>query len=217
MFGRNNALSGIKAVISTSSKWLIEFGEVHKTEAENLRIQITRRLTGFTCEYKNIHGANFGYCYVNATCDSYYNSLRRPLVITIDKTNYTVPIENLLLEHHDACFASVIYKAYDTQPNLNSIILGKPFVEAFSMVYDYDENVINFGVNKKAKAGAAIVGPPEKEDKRSPGARFGIILVVFMVIALIVLGVFFSIRMIKKRQRRDANAIAYRNLGSFEQ
>ena len=66
-------------------------------------------------------------------------------------------------------------------------MLGQPFFENFVAVFDYDDNIISFGLNKNAVPGAGITEPLWHE--RLTGLHiFGIFLAAFVVAMIVCLG-----------------------------
>ena len=49
-----------------------------------------------------------GYCFIANTCDNYYSKIGT-FTITLDKTEYTIPAENLLYDDYGNCYFNMFY------------------------------------------------------------------------------------------------------------
>ena len=79
-------------------------------------------------------------------------------------------------------------------------------------MFDYDEGKMSFGLNKKGEKGG-IIKAPEKPKGMSPGAKFGIVLLIFSIIAITIVTVVLIVRcMNRSRASQTATAIAYSQL-----
>ena len=81
------------------------------------------------------------------------------------------------------------------------IFLGRPWVETFVTMFEYDKGKMKFGLNVNAADGASIIGPP-KPKTMSPGKKFGIVCLVFGVFAIIVITLVYIWRCRRASQAR---------------
>ena len=70
-----------------------------------------------------------------------------------------MPAESLLTTNGADCQLNIGVISDGTYP-LNWIILGLPFFQDFVTAYDYEADVISFGLSKNANEGAAINPSP---------------------------------------------------------
>ena len=175
----------------------------------------------FKCEktstlHNATHNVTTGQCYAENTCDSYYSQLAA-FTITFGDVIYTLPPKNLLYDHLGACYFNMFYnEAFGDE-----ILVGQPFVETFSMHFDYDNDLVSFAQNIKANPGASIsrIDIPSSGSKGFTIEEFiGFACFGLLTLTVIVVGCFFCGKAARKSDREQVAAeIAYSNIdGSRE-
>ena len=110
---------------------------------------------------------------------------------------FTLPPEAYTYED-DETGSTTCYVAVNSLPDNNGIyILGDPFLRTFTTTFDYSEKKMELGININAPEGTKI------ESKLSTWAIFGIVSACIVVVALILLAIYFCYR------RRKRNIAAH--------
>ena len=135
-----------------------------------------------------------------------------PLRIQIDNTVYSVAPASMAYTSGDKCYVNVVY---DEAVSDKTVYLGQPFIESFSAYFDYENGQVSFGKNMKAPAAAGIKHHEPPHRKRGGWRKFGIAMIIILLIAFAVLAVYCVFRIRKRRnETSNASSIAYRNLSN---
>ena len=145
----------IKVMLASYSSYLVQVGAVYETHFNDFAEQITNELDFKCMKYPIPHNATenvtIGFCYAQDTCENYYSQLAT-FTVRFGEIIYTLPPKNLIYDHFGACFFNVFYNSAFN----DEIMLGQPFIETFSMHFDYENDEVSFAQNVKAPEGASI-------------------------------------------------------------
>ena len=169
----------------------------------------------FKCEktstlHNATHNVTTGQCYAENTCERYYSQLSA-FSITFGNVIYTLPPKSLLYDHLGACYFNMYYnEAFGDE-----ILVGQPFVETFSMHFDYENDLVSFAMNIKANPGASIERIekpiPHSNDKGfSSEDHIAIACFGLLILTVIAVGCYFCAKCAMRHEREQfAAEIAY--------
>ena len=152
------------------------------------------RTIGFTCKD--------GFCSASGSCDKYDDRMQ-DLDIQFDKVKFTLTPASYSYTKSGKCHIAVTSQPQDS----SHIVLGNPFLIAFTTTLRMTENMAEFRVNPKAPPGVKFT-TLVPADKRSKYLIFILIAVgLFVVIAIYALVTICMKRSKMDKANRDYSAV----------